>query len=159
MKKFYTIIAALLMGISGAWAIDVKIAETSSGLPTAAGFGSFSGQVFTTAAGSGLAGVTVTASNGLTIGEQYVSSTHYGNCFKLVTAAANTNYQITLSAPEGYIITGYSIAGSANTSNAPHTLTSEDGTVSVLSVAQLPVGNYTLYIEIDGSTYSGEFTI
>lgn len=35
----------------------------------------------------------------------------------------------------------------------------EDGTVSVLSVAQLPVGNYTLYIEIDGSTYSGEFTI
>ena len=141
MRKFLLLLCTLL-GTVGAWAIDVKIAETSSDLPSAAGFGSFSGQVFTTSTGSGLAGVTVTASSGLTIGEQYVSSTHYGNCFKLVTAAANTNYQITLSAPEGYIITGYSIAGSANTSNAPHTLTSEDGTVSVV-VSAPPYNNPT----------------
>lgn len=141
MRKFLLLLCTLL-GTVGAWATDVKIAETSSGLPTAAGFGSFSGQVFTTAAGSGLAGVTVTASTGLTIGEQYVNAANYGNCFKLVTAAASTNYTVTLAAPEGYIITGYSIAGSANTSNATHTLTSEDGTASVV-VSSPPYNNPT----------------
>ncbi len=131
MKKKLTSLLLALLATVGAWAIDVKIADTSSGLPTAAGFGSFSGQVFTTAAGSGLAGVTVTASTGLTIGEQTVNVENYGNCFKLVTAAASTNYQITLSAPEGYVITGYSMQCSANSNSYRHTLTSEDGTVSV----------------------------
>ena len=122
MKKFLLLLCALL-GTVGAWATDVKIAETSSGLPTAAGFGSFSGQVFTTAAGSGLAGVTVTASDGLTIGEQYVNVANYGNCFKLVTAAASTNYTVTLTAPEGYFITGYYMGCSANSNNYRHTIT------------------------------------
>ena len=54
MKKKLTSLLLALLATVGAWAIDVKIAETSSGLPTAAGFGSFSGQVFTTAEGSGL---------------------------------------------------------------------------------------------------------
>ena len=35
----------------------------------------------------------------------------------------------------------------------------EAGTVSILSVAQLPAGNYTLYIEVNGLTYSGHFSI
>lgn len=131
MKKKLSLLFLALVATIGAWAIDVKIAETSSGLPTAAGFGSFSEQVFTTAADSGLEGVTVTASTGLTIGEQTVNAANYGNCFKLVTAAASTNYQITLSAPEGYVITGYSMQCSANSNSYRHTLTSEDGTVSV----------------------------
>ena len=79
MKQKLTLLLLALFTTVGAWAIDVKIAETSSGLPTAAGFGSFSGQVFTTAAGSGLADVTVTASTGLTIDEQYVNVANYGN--------------------------------------------------------------------------------
>ena len=133
MKQKLILFLLALFTAMGAGAVDVKIADTSSGLPTIAGFGSFSGQVFTTAAGSGLAGVTVTASSGLTIGEQSVNVTNYGNCFKLVTAAASTNYTVTLTAPEGYIITGYSMDCSANTSNAVHTLTSEDGTVSVVA--------------------------
>ncbi len=132
MKQKLTLLLLALFTTVGAWAIDVKIAETSSGLPTAAGFGSFSGQVFTTYAGSGLAGVTVTASSGLTIGEQSVNVANYGNCFRLVTAAASTNYTVTLTAPEGYIITGYSMSCSANTKDAAHTLTSEDGSVSVV---------------------------
>ena len=132
MKKKLSLLFLALVATIGAWAIDVKIAETSSGLPTAAGFGSFSEQVFTTADDSGLAGVTVTASSGLTIGEQTVNVTNYGNCFKLVTAAASTNYTVTLTAPEGYIITGYSMSCSANTKDAAHTLTSEDGSVSVV---------------------------
>lgn len=134
MKKLLLILCALL-GTVGVWAIDVTIANTSSGLPQAAGFGTFSGQVFTTSAGSGLAGVTITASTGLTIGEQVVNVTNYGNCFKLVTAAAATNYTVTLAAPDGYLITGYALGCSANTYNAVHTLTSEDGQVSVVASA------------------------
>ena len=161
MKKFYTIIAALLMGISGAWAIDVKIAETSSGLPTAAGFGSFSGQVFTTAAGSGLAGVTVTASNGLTIGEQIVDVANYGNCFKLVTAAASTNYTVTLTAPEGYVITGYYMGCSANSDGKRHTITPAGWSTGVV-VSSPPYNNPIgpKVIEVTGlNTNSTSFTI
>ena len=108
---------------------QVKFAETASGLPTAASFGTFSGQTFTTAAGSGKAGVTVTASEGLTIGEQTVSTeaAGYGNCLKFVTAAAATNYTVTLSAPTGYYIKEYYMACSANSNEKQHTLTPENG--------------------------------
>ncbi|MBR0265637.1 MAG: hypothetical protein IJQ60_17350, partial [Prevotella sp.] len=144
MKHFYSKLKLFLVALfalvgTGAWAIDVKIADTSSGLPQAAGFGTFSGQVFTTADGSGLAGVTVTAESGVTIGEQVVNVANYGNCFKLVTAAAATDYRITLAAPAGYFIKSYSLQCSANTKNAVHTLTSEDAAVSV--VASAPVYN------------------
>lgn len=144
----------------GSWAIEVKIANTSSGLPTAAGFGTFSGQVFTTAAGSGLAGVTVTAQSGVTIGEQQVNVANYGACFKLVTAAPNTDYKITLAAPEGYIITGYSLGCSANTTNAKHTLTSEDGSVSIVADAPNRQGNAPKPFNVTGlSAQSTYFTI
>ena len=67
--------------------LTVNIANTASGnLPS--DFGSFSGQTFTTSGVSGLAGVTITASTGLTIGDETVSGNHYGKCFKFVTAAA-----------------------------------------------------------------------
>ena len=140
MKHFYSKLKCFLVALfaligTGAWAIDVKIADTSSGLPQAAGFGSFSGQVFTTADGSGLAGVTVTAESGVTMGEATINGANYGNCFKLVTAAAATDYRITLAAPAGYFIRSYSLQCSANTSNAVHTLTSEDNAVSVVASA------------------------
>ena len=64
MKQKLILLLCTLLSTLGAWAIDVKIASTGSGLPSSAGFGSFSGQVFTTATGSGLAGVTVTAEPG-----------------------------------------------------------------------------------------------
>lgn len=133
MKQKLILLLCTLLSTLGAWAIDVKIASTGSGLPSSAGFGSFSGQVFTTATGSGLAGVTVTAASGVTIGEQAVNVADYGNCFKIVTAAGATDYRITLAAPEGYVITGYSLSCSANSYTAAHTLTSEDGTVSVVA--------------------------
>ena len=79
------------------------------------------------------------AATGVTIGEQYVNVNNYGNCFKIVTSAAATDYRITLAAPDGYIITGYALGCSANTKDAVHTLTSEDGNVSV--VASAPVYN------------------
>ena len=161
MKQKLTLLLLALFTTMGAWAIDVKIAETSSGLPTAAGFGSFSGQVFTTAAGSGLAGVTVTASSGLTIGEQYVNAANYGNCFKLVTAAASTNYTVTLTAPEGYFITGYYMDCSANSDGKRHTITPAgwaEGVVVSSPPYNNPVGPKK--IEVTGlNTNSTSFTI
>ena len=105
----------------------------SHSLPSA--YGSFSGQTFTTAAASNMAGVTITASSGLTIGEQTVTVNNYGKCFRLVTAAASTDYTLTMTAPTGYVITGYYLGCSANTKDAVHTLTSADGSVSVVASA------------------------
>ena len=133
MKQKLILLLCALLSSPGIWAIDVKIANTSSGLPTAAGFGSFSGQVFTTANGSGLSGVTVTAASGVTIGEQTVNAADYGNCFKIVTASGGTDYRVTLAVPDGYVITGYNLSCSANSYSAAHTLTSEDGSVSVVA--------------------------
>jgi len=160
MKQRLTLILLALVCAFGAKATDVMIANTGSGLPTAAGFGSFSGQVFTTAAGSGLAGVTVTAESGVTIGEQFVNVASYGNCFKMVTAAANTAYRITLAAPDGYIITGYSLGCSANTFRAVHTLTSEDGSVSIVANAPNQQGNAPKPFNVTGlNAQSTYFTI
>ena len=102
-------------------------------------YGGFSGQTFTTAAASGMDGVTITASSGLTINEATVTGGNYGKCFSLATAAKATNYTVTMTAPTGYVITGYYLGCSANTSNAPHILTSADGSVSV--VASAPPSN------------------
>ena len=132
----------LIVGIGSSWAelIEVKIASTVEGLPSA--FGSFDGQTFTTKGESGMAGLTITADPGLTIGEQNVSGSDYGQCFKLVTSAASTAYKITMTAPAGYVILGYKISGSANTSNATHDLTSEDGKIAV-NVSSPPYNNPT----------------
>ena len=111
----------------------VKDGACSHSLPSV--YGSFSGQTYTTGDASNLAGVTVTASSGLTIGEQTVNANNYGKCFKLVTAAASTDYTVTMTAPTGYVITGYYLGCSANTSGAVHTLTSADGSVSVVASA------------------------
>jgi hypothetical protein len=129
-------------------------------LPSA--YGAFSGQTFTTAAASGLAGVTITASSGLTINEATVNVDNYGKCFSLATAAAATDYTVTMTAPTGYVITGYYLGGSANTKDAAHTLTSADGSVSV--VASAPTFNIPAYapkvFEVTGlNTNSTYFTI
>ena len=110
-----------------------KNVACSHSLPSA--YGAFSGQTFTTSAASGMAGVTITASSGLTINEATVNADQYGKCFSLETAAAATNYTVTMTAPTGYVITGYYLGGSANTSGAVHTLTSADGSVSVVASA------------------------
>lgn len=136
-----------------------KDVDCSHSLPSA--YGAFSGQTFTTSAASGLAGVTITASSGLTINETTVNVTNYGKCFSLVTAAAATDYTVTMTAPAGYVITGYYLGGSANTKDAVHTLTSADGSVSVVASAP-PYNNPTgpKAFEVTGlNTNSTYFTI
>ena len=110
-----------------------KASGCNHSLPSA--YGTFSGQTFTTTEASGMANVSITASSGLTIGEQHVNVDNYGKCFRLVTAAASTNYTVTMTAPTGYVITGYALGCSANTKDAVHTLTSADGTVTVAASA------------------------
>ena len=125
-------------------------------------YGTFSGQTYTTKDVSNMVGVTVTASAGLTIGEQEVTANNYGKCFKLETAAASTDYTVTMTAPTGYVITGYYLGCSANTKDAVHTLTSADGSVSV--VASAPPynspANQPKAFEVTGlNTNSTSFTI
>ena len=101
--------------------INPTIASGGATLPSA--YGSFSGQTYTTSDASGLAGVTVTASTGLTIGEATVNADHYGKVFSLTTSAPSTNYTVTLTAPSGYVITGYYMGCSANSDGKRHTIT------------------------------------
>ena len=163
MKKIYTLFALLLLCAATSVAqTTITIANTSGGkLPTAAGYGTFSGQTFTTAEASGLANLTITASSGLTIGEQQVNVANYGYCFRFVTSAPATDYTVTLTAPTGYVITGYYLACSANTKDAVHTLTSADGKVSVVASAppyNSPVGPKAFTVTgLDAQTTS--FTI
>lgn len=138
----------------------VIVAMNSAGnLPSA--YGSFSGQTFTTTAASGMADVTITASTGLTINKATVNVSNYGKCFSLATAAAATDYTVTMTAPTGYVITGYYLGGSANTKDAVHTLTSADGSVSVVASAppyNSPTGPKAF--EVTGlNTNSTHFTI
>ena len=145
----------------GAWATDVVIANTGSGaLPSAAGYGSFTDNVFTTSAGSGLAGLTISATSGLTLTENHVNAANYGYCFTMRTAAGSTVYTVTLTAPDGYVIKGYSIGGSANSSNNVHTLTSADGTVSQNITSPPYQGNAPKYFTVSGlNAQSTYFTI
>jgi len=136
-----------------------KSAVCSHSLPNA--YGSFTGNsLFTTGDASGLAGVTVTASSGLTIGEQNVNVNAYGKCFSLTTGAAATNYTVTMQAPTGYVITGYYLGCSANSNNNRHTLTSADGSVVVEVTAPPNQNNTSKPFEVtDLNANSTHFTI
>ena len=131
----------------------------SHSLPSA--YGTFTGSsLFTTGDASGMAGVTITPSTGLTIGEQNVNVNAYGKCFKLVTSAAATDYTVTLQAPIGYVITGYYLGCSANSTNNKHTLTSADGSVSIVADAPNQQGNAPKAFEVNGlNSQSTYFTI
>lgn len=139
--------------------INPTIASGGATLPSA--YGSFDGQTYTTSDASGLAGVTVTASAGLSINEQDVSGTGYGKCFKLLTAAASTNYTVTLTAPSGYVITGYYMGCSANSNNNRHTITPA-GWAEGVEVSSPPyhIPNGPKPIEVTGlNANSTSFTI
>lgn len=161
MRKLLLFLFALLTGVSGAWATDVVIANTDNGaLPSAAGYGTFTDNVFTTSAGSGLAGLTISATSGLTLTENYVNAANYGYCFTMSTGAGSTTYTVTLTAPDGYVIKGYSIGGSANSNSRQHTLTSADGTVSQVITAPPYQGNAPKYFTVSGlNAQSTYFTI
>ena len=118
---------------------DVKIVHGTSGEET---FGSWSDLTWTSNAASGVAGLTMTLSDGAhnkfsTLNSRYNLAYHPG--------AANTNSTITLTAPTGYVITGYSVQTGVY-DGATYTLTTEDGT----SVTPANLGSTYTPLEVSG---------
>jgi hypothetical protein len=116
MKRIYTLLTMLLMVCMGAWSFDVTVINSSVAETT---YGSLSSGTFTTNETSGLSGVTV---SGVTLlkntGFAYGSSLGFENV---------TSGTITLSAPEGYTILGYSLIARSNTYSVSYTLTPAAG--------------------------------
>ena len=81
---------------------DVKIVYGTDGEGT---YGSWSGNTWTSNAASGVAGLTMILSDG-----SHDKFSNYNSRYNMAyhPAAANTNSTITLTAPAGYVITGYS---------------------------------------------------
>jgi len=100
---------------------EVKVAYGSSG---EASFGSWSNLTWTSAASSGLAGVTMTWSSG-THDKFSNWNSRYNLAYRAATAGSDETF--TLTAPEGYIIKGYSME-LRNYSAGSATLTAADGT-------------------------------
>ena len=99
---------------------DVKIVN---GLSGESNFGSWSGLTWTSNAASGVAGLTMTLSDGQhnmfsTLNGRYNLAYH--------PAAANTNSTLTLTAPEGYVITEYTVQTGVYQGDT-YTLTPEGG--------------------------------
>ena len=128
---------------------DVKIVNGTSGEST---YGSWSGLTWTSNAASGVAGLTMTLSDGSH--DKYSSyNTRYNMAYH--PAAANTNSTLTLTAPTGYVITGYSIQTGVYQA-ATYTLTADGG--SPITPANL--GSTYTPLEVSGlSTTSTTITI
>ena len=99
---------------------DVKIVN---GLSGESNFGSWNGLTWTSNAASGVAGLTMTLSDG-----SYNRFSNFNGSYNLAyhPAAANTNSTLTLTAPEGYVITGYSVQTGVYQAET-YTLTAEGG--------------------------------
>ena len=110
MKKFLLLLCTLLMGVSSAWAdVTVTVAGSSGSQPYAYGTRSNSNKTFTTNDASGLSGVVLNVTGSI---DGYSQGT-YGGRIALKTAAASTDETWTLTAPNGYLITGYSFSAVA----------------------------------------------
>ena len=118
---------------------DVKIVN---GLSGESNFGSWSGLTWTSNAASGVAGLTMTLSDGA-----YNRFSNFNGRYNLAyhPAAANTNSTITLTAPEGYVITGYSVQTGVY-QGTTYTLTASDGT----SVTPAYLGSTYTPLEVSG---------
>ena len=118
---------------------EVKIVYGTSG---ESAFGSWSGLTWTSNAASGVAGLTMTLSDG-----SHDKFSSFNNRYNMAyhPAAANTNSTLTLTAPDGYIITGYSVQTGVYQAST-YTLTAEDGT----SVIPANLGSTYTPLEVSG---------
>ncbi len=100
---------------------DVKMVSGTNGEST---YGSWNGLTWTSNAASGVAGLKMTLSDG-----QHNMFSNLNSRYNLAyhPAAANTNSTLTLTAPEGYVITGYSVQTGVFQGQT-YTLTPENGT-------------------------------
>ena len=115
MKKILLLLCALL-GTVGTWATDVTVIDKEKDATT---YGSLSSGTFTTNAASGVAGVTISGISGTT-----ATNFSYGACLSFTSVQNGT---VTMTAPTGYIITGYTLTARSNTYSVPYTLTPSAG--------------------------------
>ena len=116
MKQKLTLLLIALFTTMGAWATDVTV--ISSSVPETT-YGSFSSGTFTTNGESGLGGLTVSGVTGVK-----GTSFAYGSSLAFESTQSGT---ITLTAPEGYTILGYSLFARSNTYSVSYTLTPAAG--------------------------------
>ena len=120
---------------------DVKVVYGKTSHTT---YGSLSGNTWTSNAASGMAGVTLTKSDG-----SFDKFSDWNDHFNLAYApeAINTASTLTLTAPDGYIIKGYSLlAAKASSATHTYTLTAADGTTITPAFASSATGYTTLEV-------------
>lgn len=120
---------------------DVKIVY---GTTAHTSYGSLSGNTWTSNASSGVAGMTLTKSGG-DFNQFSNWNSHYNLAYK--PAAANEPSTLTLTAPEGYLIQGYSLlAAKAYSAEHTYTFTAADGTAITPAFASSATGYTTLTV-------------
>lgn len=97
-------------------AVDVTVIDKAKDATT---YGTLSSGTFTTNATSGMAGVTISGISGTT-----ATTFSYGACLSFTSVQNGT---VTMTAPTGYIITGYTLTARSNTYAVPYTLTPSAG--------------------------------
>lgn len=120
---------------------DVKVVYGTTSHTT---YGSLSGNTWTSNAASGMAGVKLTKSDG-----SFDKFSNWNGHFNLAYAPAanNTPSTLTLTAPDGYIIKGYSLlAAKASSATHTYTLTAADGTTITPAFASSATGYTTLEV-------------
>ena|GEM_PF-1049959 len=115
----------------------VKIVEQGN-MNAAAPWGSWNpasgwANKFTTSAASGMAGVVVSATYNA-LNRQYLNGNGTQRVFVMKPSATGAQNDVfTITAPEGYLIEGYSIGGYTNNNNETYTLTAENGESVVIN--------------------------
>ncbi len=120
---------------------DVKVVYGTTSHTT---YGSLSGNTWTSNAASGMSGVTLTKSDG-----SFNQFSNWNGHFNLAYAPAanDTPSTLTLTAPDGYIIKGYSLlAAKAYSAAHTYTLTAANGTTITPAFASSATGYTTLEV-------------
>ena len=152
MKQKLTLLLLALFTTVGAWATDVVISDRTNTVATGDvtttnehKYGTYSnaagGTTFTTNATSGMAGVTVTADAEM-IRAAYFSGENYKYVMGFNPSDANA-HTITISAPEGYLVTGYSITAIITSSGRQFTVTPAGDTPKNVTAPGLTTINKT----------------
>jgi hypothetical protein len=156
MKKVLLFLFAFL-SVCGVKAIDVKVADHDVLQTT---YGTITSNVFTSSEASGVAGVTITSSTAAigTTALNFATNFGYKSCFSVTTPNTGV-HTVTITAPTGYLITGYSMYMKANSSTAPHTVTPAEGGSAVANVG--PGGSTigTQLVVTDIAKSSTSFTV
>ena len=146
MKRLLTLLYAIIVVIGIKADITTVTIADFNHLPTTYGALSNENKCFTTNAASGVAGLTLTTASP-TLNSGYVNG-NYGNCLGIVTPDTEA-HTITLTAPSGYIITGYSIGASSNSHSYQHVLTAANGTTTGDIDSYGYIGRF-VYLTING---------